>query len=135
MLFTSFPLLRGDVYKGLGAFFVVVLLLGFPPPPRKSPSPFIFYALEKQNWNKIKKKQNTTKPKHRNPTTKKKKKKRIRVHPFISPVQLLQKLPLLGADGVVQPRVGRGRRGGSPGPEPPLCLAAGCYISQVITSE
>lgn len=33
MLFTSFPLLRGDVYKGLrafwGAFWVVVLLLGF----------------------------------------------------------------------------------------------------------
>lgn len=43
MLFTSFPLLRGDVYKGLGAFFVVVLLLGFPPPPpKKIALPFYF---------------------------------------------------------------------------------------------
>lgn len=75
MLFTSFPLLRGDVYKGLGAFFVVVLLLGFPPPPRKSPSPFIFYALEKQNWNKIKKK-NHNKTQTPKPHYQKKKKKR-----------------------------------------------------------
>lgn len=45
MLFTSFPLLRGDVYKGLGAFFVVVLLLGFPPPPQENRPPLLFSTL------------------------------------------------------------------------------------------
>lgn len=64
MLFTSFPRLRGGVYKGLGAFLrgVVVgifFLFTHTPPFETHPLPFIFYALEKQNWNK---KTNQTNP-------------------------------------------------------------------------
>jgi len=50
MLFTPFPLLRGDVYKGLGAFLLVCcqdFIFFFYPLKKFPPSPFIFYALDK----------------------------------------------------------------------------------------
>lgn len=64
MLFTPFPLLRGDVYKGLGAFVVVVVLLlgffGFCPLKKPPRSLLLFLALlGKQNRTKIKIKNQT----------------------------------------------------------------------------
>lgn len=136
MLFTPFPLLRGDVYKGLGAFFCCCFVVGiiiFFYPPKKLPLPFSFSAhLKNKTGIKLKK---APPP---NSHHQKKKKKEAGGPSFHLPCPAPAKAPFTGADGVgmetvVQHHVGRGRRGGCP--KPPLCLAAGCYISQVITSE
>lgn len=109
MLFTPFPLLRGDVYKGLGAFFCFVVGIFFFTPLGNSPSPFIFCALEKQNWNKIFKKP----PKLHY----QKKKKEDQGPSFHLPCPAPAKAPFAGAHGVgmepvIQPHVGRGEAGG-----------------------
>lgn len=92
MLFTSFPRLRGGVYKGLGAFLrgVVVGIFFFiytHPPPSKLTLSLLFSMLSK-NKTGIKKQIKPTQSRTNS------KNKKIVLRPFIS-----HKTPFAGADG------------------------------------